>query len=159
MRTLVILRNTQFIITVVKGHPDCLQQPGYICEAGDLTSVIFSNPSAAVTILYQWLFNNGSLTGATNAMLTLTNVSPLRAGNYQIIVTNDYGSATSSVVSLTLTNLGGSTNVVYAANEARLRAALSIGGCVTLAFNGTLTLTNTIEITNNVTTSFLDKKP
>ena len=60
MRTLVILRNTQFIITVVKGHPDCLQQPGYICEAGDLTSVIFSNPSAAVTTLYQRLFNNST---------------------------------------------------------------------------------------------------
>jgi len=60
MRTLVILRNKQFIITVVKGHPDCLQQPGYICEAGDLTSAIFNNPSAAVTTLYQRLFNNNT---------------------------------------------------------------------------------------------------
>jgi hypothetical protein len=60
MKTLVILRNTQFIVTVVKGHPGSLQQPGYICEAGDSRSIIFSNPSAAITTLYQQLFNNNS---------------------------------------------------------------------------------------------------
>src|SRR5436190_3034389 len=60
MRTLVLLRNTQFIITVVKGHAGSLKQPGYICEAGDLTSAIFNNPSAAVTTLYQRLFNNNT---------------------------------------------------------------------------------------------------
>jgi len=60
MRTLVLLRNTQFIITVVKGHPGSLQQPGYICQAGDLTSAIFNNPSSAVTTLYQRLFDNNT---------------------------------------------------------------------------------------------------
>src|ERR1044071_8219758 len=49
MKTLVFLRDTQFIITVVKGHAGSLQQPGYICEAENLTSAIFNNPSAAVT--------------------------------------------------------------------------------------------------------------
>jgi len=60
MRTLVLLRNTQFIITIVKGHPGSLQQPGYICQAGDLTSAIFNNPSSAVTTLYQRLFDNNT---------------------------------------------------------------------------------------------------
>ncbi|RIA83845.1 hypothetical protein C1645_833173 [Glomus cerebriforme] len=50
---IVILQNTQFIITVVKGHPKSLQQPEYICEAGDLNSAIFNNPTAAITTLYQ----------------------------------------------------------------------------------------------------------
>ena len=126
------------------------QEPSSVTNTVGSTVSFSAQATGTGPLAYQWLFNNGNLTGATNATLTLTNVSPLRAGNYQIIVTNDYGSATSSVVSLTLTNLGGSTNVVYSANEASLRAALSIGGWVTLAFNGTLTLTNTIEITNNV---------
>ena len=52
MKILVLLRNTQFIIIVVKGHSGSLQQPGYICEAGNLTSAIFNNPSVAVTTLY-----------------------------------------------------------------------------------------------------------
>lgn len=114
------------------------------------STVSFSALAMGTPVLsYQWFFNNGSLSGATNATLTFTDVSSTQAGNYQIVVTNAYGSATSSVVSLTLTNSGGSTNVVYSADEGSLRAALSIGGWVSLAFNGTLTLTNTIEITNN----------
>jgi hypothetical protein len=99
---------------------------------------------------YQWFFNSGSLTNATNATLTLTNVSPSQVGIYQIVATNSYGSATSSVVSLTLTNASGSTNVVYSPDEASLRAAIKIGGWVGLVFNGTITITNTINITNNV---------
>jgi hypothetical protein len=60
MKTSVILRNTHFIITVVQGHPGSLQQPGYICEAEDLKSNVFNNPSAAVTTLYQQLFSNNT---------------------------------------------------------------------------------------------------
>ncbi len=60
MKTLVILQNTHFFITVIQGHTVFLQQPGYICEAGDLKSAVFNNPSAAVTTLYQQLFKNGT---------------------------------------------------------------------------------------------------
>jgi hypothetical protein len=126
------------------------QEPISVTNTVGSTVSFSAHATGTGPLAYQWFFNNGSLTGATDTTLTLTNVSPLRAGNYQIIVTNDYGSATSSVVSLTLTNPSGSTNVVYSADEGSLRAALSIGGWVSLAFNGTLTLTNTIEITNNV---------
>jgi len=37
-----------------------LQQPGYICEAGDLKSAVFNNPSGAVTTLYQQLFKSST---------------------------------------------------------------------------------------------------
>jgi hypothetical protein len=80
----------------------------------------------------------------------LTNVPGGKAGNYWIIATNSYGSATSHVASLTLTNASGSTNVVNSPTEASLRAAIKIGGWVSLAFSGTVTITNTINITNNV---------
>ena len=99
---------------------------------------------------YQWFFANGSLSNATSTMLTLTNVSSSQAGNYFVVATNNYGSATSSIVLLTLTNASGSTNVVNSPDEASLRAAIKIGGWVSLEFNGTITLTNTIAITNNV---------
>ncbi len=98
---------------------------------------------------YQWFFSGGSLTtAATNTTLALTNVASGQAGNYWIVATNSYGSATSQVASLTLTN--GSTNAVNSPDEASLRAAIKIGGWVSLGFNGTVTITNTINITNNV---------
>ncbi|RGB22923.1 hypothetical protein C1646_775297 [Rhizophagus diaphanus] len=56
MKTLVILQNTHFFITVIQGHTGFLQQPGYICEVGNLNSAIFNNPSGVVTTLYQQLF-------------------------------------------------------------------------------------------------------
>jgi Divergent InlB B-repeat domain/Immunoglobulin I-set domain len=106
------------------------QEPVGVTNAVGST-VSFSALAMGTPVLsYQWFFNNGSLSGATNATLIFTNVSSTRAGDYQIVVTNAYGSATSSVVSLTLTNSGGSTNVVYSADEGSLRAALSIGGWV-----------------------------
>jgi hypothetical protein len=126
------------------------QEPISVTNVAGSTVSFSAHATGTPMLGYQWFFNNGSLTGATNATLTFTNVPLTRAGDYQIVVTNDYGSATSSVVSLTLTNPSGSTNVVYTADEASLRAALSLGGWVALAFNGTLTLTNTIEITNDV---------
>lgn len=60
MKTMVILQNVHFFITVIQGHTSVLQQPGYICEAGDLKSAIFNNPSAAITSLYQQLFKSGT---------------------------------------------------------------------------------------------------
>jgi hypothetical protein len=45
---------------------------------------------------YQWSFNGMNISGATNITLTLTNVQLSQAGNYAVVVTNQYGSVTSS---------------------------------------------------------------
>jgi hypothetical protein len=101
-------------------------------------------------IQYRWYFSGGSLDDATNSTLALTNVTLGQTGNYWVMAMNNNGSVTSSVVSLVLANVGGSSNVVNFAHEASLRAAIAKGGWVTLAFNATITLTNTINITNDV---------
>lgn len=58
MKTLVILKKTQFFVTVIEGNKDCLHKPGYICEANGLASGVFDNSSAAVNSLYQQLFTS-----------------------------------------------------------------------------------------------------
>jgi hypothetical protein len=60
MKTLVILQNTHFFVTVIQGHIGSLQQPGYIYEAGDLKSAVFNNPSGTITTLYQQLFKSNT---------------------------------------------------------------------------------------------------
>ena len=101
-------------------------------------------------LTYQWFFSGGALNNANNSTLSLTNVGTGQAGNYWVVATNEYGSATSQVASLTLTNHVGPTNVVSSLDETSLRAAIAAGGWVGIQFNGPLTLANTITITNNV---------
>jgi len=125
-------------------------QPFYVTNAVGGTVRFSAHATGTAPLEYQWLFGGSSLTNATNGTLSLTNVSAGQAGNYWIVASNNYGSATSSVVLLTLTNISGSTNVVHSPDESSLRAAIKIGGWVSLGFSGTVTITNTINITNNV---------
>jgi PKD repeat protein len=52
---------------------------------------------------FQWLFNGTGLVGMTNNLLLIANAQQNKAGNYSVVITNAYGSVTSSVVSLTVT--------------------------------------------------------
>ncbi len=60
------------------------------------------------TLTYKWLFNGGKLangshvSGATNAALILKNVTTANTGSYEVVVTNSYGSATSTVATVTV---------------------------------------------------------
>ena len=126
-------------------------QPVSVTNKTGSTVNFISHAVGNAPLAYQWYFSGGNLpVTATNSTLSLTNVASGQAGNYTVIVTNYYGSITSQVAVLTLTNSTDPTNVVTTLDEASLRKAISIGGWVGLNFNGTITLTNTINITNNV---------
>jgi len=61
-------------------------------------SVIASGSSP---LTYQWLMNGTNLPGATNATYSFTDAQISAVGNYQVVITNFYGSVTSSVAVLT----------------------------------------------------------
>lgn len=132
------------------------QLPAFDVQPQGVTNVVgstvgfSSHAVGAAPLSYQWFFGNSLRPGATNSTLTLTNVSPTDAGNYQVVVTNNYGSATSLLAALVLTNASGSTNVLSVCDEPSLRAAIATGGWVSITCNGTITLANTINITNHV---------
>ncbi len=56
-------------------------------------------------LTYQWRKDGVPLAGATGATLNLSNLQPAQAGNYTVVVTNAYGSVTSSVASLSVSFL------------------------------------------------------
>lgn len=60
-------------------------------------SAVGENP-----LSYQWYFNAGAISGATNNSYSIAITTTNDAGSYQVIVTNNSGSATSSVATLTL---------------------------------------------------------
>jgi hypothetical protein len=73
--------------------------------------------SGSPTVSYQWRFNGGNLTGATNATLVLSSVDVTNSGTYQVVAFNAAGSVDSSNAQLvvrfgpTITNHPVSVNV------------------------------------------------
>ncbi len=94
---------------------------------------------------YQWRFSGLPLVGQTGTNLTLANVQSTNAGNYDVVVTNAFGSVTSAVAILTMIS-----PIVTVCDEETLRAPMEAGGTVTLACDGTIRLTRTLVITKDV---------
>jgi hypothetical protein len=83
--------------------------PGITSQPTNLTVLLGSNATFNVTatgtapLRYQWRFNTTTnLPSATNSSLTITNTKATNAGNYTLVITNNYGSATSSVAALSV---------------------------------------------------------
>jgi hypothetical protein len=67
-------------------------------------SVFFSVTAAGTDPLsYQWYFGTANgLADETNSMLSLSNLTILQAGTYQVVISNAYGSVTSAPAQLTV---------------------------------------------------------
>jgi hypothetical protein len=62
--------------------------------------------SGDLPLTYTWLFNGNTIPGATSYGYDRTNVQNADAGNYSVIISNSFGSVTSSVATLTVTASG-----------------------------------------------------
>jgi len=75
--------------------------PSITAQPQSLVATNGTDVSLSVTVAgdspfaYQWHKNGANIAAATNATLTLTNIQPAQSGNYDVVVTNLYGAATS----------------------------------------------------------------
>jgi sugar lactone lactonase YvrE len=97
-----------------------------------------------MTLAYQWFFNGITLDGQTNSLLVLENVTTNQTGGYRVIVTNLYGSSTSSVASLVVgyppvITSQSSNQMILIGNKILISAEVSGSGPFTYQwqFNGT----------------------
>jgi len=58
--------------------------------------------SGSGTLRYQWRTNGVAIAGATNSTLALSSITTNQAGNYAVVITNNFGSITSSTAVLTV---------------------------------------------------------
>jgi hypothetical protein len=146
----VTMNGNKAMTAVFTQSPAIDQSPqNVIAEVGD--TVNFNVHAVGIApLIYQWWFNNSKIAGATSTNLTLSNVHFNQEGTYSITVSNTYGGSSNSAT-LTITNGCVGTNVITVASEAALRNAIAIGGLVRCCFNGTITLSNTIIVTRDVT--------
>ena len=82
----------------IRKHPESL-------TVAPRSGVLFSvEAEGAPPLAYQWLLNGAPIAGATNALLSLTNVDTTRVGTYTVAITSSAATATSDPATLTLTN-------------------------------------------------------
>ena len=66
------------------------------------TAAFAVGASGTAPLSYQWLYHGSILPGAVGSGLTFSSVTPPDLGPYSVIVTNNYGSVTSSVANLNM---------------------------------------------------------
>ena len=126
--------------------------------------------SGVAPLVYKWMFNGAGIGSATNSTVIIANVASANQGGYSVVITNAYGSVTSSVAYLTLlpgyNSLSGArlsngavrltyigdTGAVFALDRSFNLAppAWAPQATGTVQFDGTLIFTNTPDpATNN----------
>ena len=94
------------ISVIPLASPTITLQPTNLTVLAGNSATFSARASGAAPFGYQWLKNgniiaNGTgITGATTNVLTLAGVTTTNAGNYSLVITNVYGSSTSSVAAL-----------------------------------------------------------
>jgi len=81
--------------------PVIITQPASVMANAGGNATFHVVASGSLPLSYKWYYNTGTLlANATNATLTITNAQSTNAGAYSVVITNSYGSATSSVALL-----------------------------------------------------------
>jgi hypothetical protein len=121
-------------------NPVITNQPANQTVLAGATAQFTVGASSQFPLSYQWYFNqtNPAPSPATLATLVLPNVTVNAAGSYTVVVTNAYGSATSSVATLTVYS-----NLVT-------RVTRSGNGSVTLSFTGLPNSSTRLWVTTNL---------
>ncbi len=134
------------------------------------TAVFNANVSGASPLAFQWqkhgtnLANGGGISGATSNVLTLTAVTLASADNYRLVASNVFGGATSTVVTLTVTQppemtLAPAAQTVQCGSNAVFSAAASgtlplsyqwsVDGAAIAGATGTTLLLTSVHLPNH----------
>jgi len=94
---------TSSVATVTALYPPAMvNQPASQTAGLGSNATIIATASGTAPLAWQWQINGANLPGQTNPALTLTNLQWTDTGIYSVIVTNNYGSVTSSPAALTV---------------------------------------------------------
>jgi hypothetical protein len=86
--------------------------PVITLQPASRTNIVGSTASFGVAasgdlpITYQWFLNGNTISGGTAYGYSRTNVQAVDAGNYSVVISNSFGSVTSLIATLTVTNVG-----------------------------------------------------
>jgi hypothetical protein len=89
-------------VQITNAPPTIATQPtGKTVSVGDTIS-LSTVATGSTPLSYQWRLNSVALSGATSSSYTTNNAQTNNSGSYTCVVTNSYGSITTSVASVTV---------------------------------------------------------
>ena len=86
----------------IGGPPAIIRQPQALSLFVGQTATFTVKAISADPMTYQWRKNGTAIAGATASTLVLTNVQTTSQATYDVVVTNAFGSATSTTAALTV---------------------------------------------------------
>jgi uncharacterized delta-60 repeat protein len=117
---------TSVVATLTVNDPFITSQPA--SQAVSLGQTFgFSVAATGTAPAYQWRRDGVALPGATGTALAVTNAQRVDAGLYDVVVSSDFGSVTSTVAMLTL-NLANADSLNPSANSGVLALAVQADG-------------------------------
>src|SRR5262249_17849245 len=94
---------TSAVATLTVLSPPAITQPPHDLTLSQGTDALFSVTALGTPPLsYEWRFNQAGGLGATGSLFTRSNAQCGAAGTYDVVITNAYGSVTSSPAVLTV---------------------------------------------------------
>jgi polygalacturonase len=99
---------TQVMVQVTSSPvaPSIITQPQDQDISSGQTATFTVGPNGTLPLFYQWYYNtNSPVASATSTTLVLTNVQIAAVGGYSVVISNSYGSVTSVVAALSVTNV------------------------------------------------------
>ena len=79
-----------------------LSEPGNQVVAQGSTAVFAVSATGLAPLSYQWRFGDAAISGATNTILSLSNVQSADSGIYSVVISNSLGAVTSALAGLTV---------------------------------------------------------
>lgn len=92
---------TSSVVSLTLEYPAAISNQPQDTIASAHDNATFSvGASGTAPFYYQWTFNGSNVLNATGNTLTITNITPTNLGYYTVMVSNNFGSVTSSVANL-----------------------------------------------------------
>lgn len=100
--TLFLANTSQIYRAQSTQGPAITAQPQNVSASEGASAQFSVTATGNAPLTYQWQLNGSSISGATAASLNLSNLRTTDAGDYSVVVTNAFGTATSSKAVLTV---------------------------------------------------------